>query len=262
MPSNVPLRRLLLLLALVAGSAGADQAPFDRDAALSDGQAAVGRTVGDYRFRDDGRKPVRMHDLLGQPLVVSLIYTSCEHTCPMLTRHLAEVVDVAREALGEDSFRIATIGFDAAADTPARMRLFARERGIDAPGWSFLSTDAATVAALARDLGFVFRAAPQGFDHLAQTTILDGEGKVYRQVYGANFDPPALVEPLKELVFGRRASAATVSGWVSGVRLLCTVYDPASGRYRFDYSLFVGLGVGVLTLGSVAAFIIRAWRQS
>lgn len=258
----MPVRSLLVLLALIAGSAGAYQGPFDRDTALSRSQAAVGRSVGDHAFRNQRGEPVRIGELLDRPLVISLVYTSCQHTCSMLTRHLADVVGVAREALGDDSFRVATIGFDAAVDTPARMRLFARERGVDAPGWSFLSTDAETVEALAQALGFVFQPAPQGFDHLAQTTVVDAEGKVYRQVYGADFDPPALVEPLKELVFGRRASAATVDGWVNGVRLLCTIYDPASGRYRFDYSLFVGLAVGVLSLGSVAAFIIRAWRQS
>jgi protein SCO1/2 len=180
----------------------------------------------------------------------------------MLTAHLARVTEVAWEAVGKDNCSVLTIGFDAPTDTPARMRVFARERGIDAPDWRFASADAETIANLTRELGFVFYRSPKGFDHIAQTTVLDARGRVYRQVYGASFEPPALVEPLKQLVFGTQANANTLSGWVNGVRLFCTVYDPTSGRYRFDYSLFVGIGVGLLTLGATAVFVLRAWRQS
>ena len=49
-------------------------------------------------------------------------------------------------------------------------------------------------------------------------------------------------------VLDGRAEAATLAGWINGVRLLCTVYDPNSGRYTFDYSIFVGAAVGMLCL--------------
>jgi hypothetical protein len=38
------------------------------------------------------------------------------------------------------------------------------------------------------------------------------------------------------------------------------VYDPRSGRYRFDYSLVVSFVVGLLCLGGIAVFILRSWR--
>ena len=44
--------------------------------------------------------------------------------------------------------------------------------------------------------------------------------------------------------------------WIERVRLLCTVYDSSAGRYRFDYSIFVAAGVGVLCLGAVGVFIV------
>jgi len=40
------------------------------------------------------------------------------------------------------------------------------------------------------------------------------------------------------------------------------VYDPATGRYHFDYSLFIGIGIGLLILGGIAWFIIVAWRNA
>jgi len=41
------------------------------------------------------------------------------------------------------------------------------------------------------------------------------------------------------------------------VRLFCTTYDPASGAYRFDYSLFIGLAVSGLLALSTLLFLAR-----
>lgn len=250
----------LLPCAALAGAGGAHDR-VGESAALEASQAAVGRTLGEHRFTTADGRTLELAALRGRPLVVSLVYTSCAHTCPMLTSHLAEVVGIAREALGEDSFTVLTLGFDAVNDTPARMASFARQRGVDAPRWHFVSTDPATVDAFTRELGFTFYPSAAGFDHLAQTSVVDAEGRVYAQVYGQDFAPPALVEPLKDLVFGRRAAAATFSGWLNGVRLFCTVYDPGTGRYRFDWSIFIALGTGLASLAAVAVFIVRAWRE-
>ena len=239
----------------------ANDPTFDEKAALAISQAAIGRTIGNYSLIDSHGKTVHLKDLRGRPALVSLIYTSCYHTCPLLTKHLAQIVEIAREALGDDSFTVLTIGFDSAVDTPERMRTYAGERGINISQWFFLSADPATIDGLTRELGFIFFKSPKGFDHLAQVTLLDAQGRVYAQIYGDNFPTPTLVEPLKQLVFGAPTQARSVSDWINGVRLFCTIYDPSSGRYRFDYSLFIAIGIGLVSLGAVAVFLVRAWRQ-
>lgn len=262
-------RSAILALSLVAAlaAAGAPSAyaqgatALDRDEALKTSRAAIGRRLSDHRFQDRAGNPVRLSDLRGRPLVVSLIYTSCYHSCSVFTRYLGEIVDVAREALGEDAFAVATIGFDSANDSPERMAIYARRQGIDTPGWMFLSADAGTTSAVTRELGFSYAASPKGFDHMAQVTIIDGEGRVYRQVYGDRFEPPALVEPLKELVWGLDSDAGAIDRWVDNIRLFCTIYDPSVGRYRFDYSIFAAVIIGFLCLTAIAVFIVRAWRH-
>lgn len=232
-----------------------------QEQALKLSQAATGNQAGDYPFLNQDRKSVNFTAYRGKPLVVSFIYTSCYHICPMITTNLNGVVKVAREALGEDSFHVITIGFDAAVDSPERLRYFAGQRGIDFNGWDFLSGDAATINTVAEDLGFSFTASAKGFDHLAQTTVLDAAGKVYRQVYGVEYEPPMLVEPLKELLFGKPADSNKIKQWLNGIRLFCTIYDPGSGRYYFDYSIFIGIAIGLLCLTAVAVFIVRSWRE-
>ncbi len=205
---------------------------------------------------------MRLADFRGRPLVVNMVYTGCSDICPTVSEALADAVDVARDALGNDSFSVVTVGFDARRDTPERMRSFARAHGLTTDGWDFLSGAGDTAGRLAEDLGFLFFAAPQGFDHVAQTTIVDADGRVYRQIYGATFEPPALVEPLKELIWGRPAGTSAGAGLVERIRLICTVYDASSGRYRFSYAIFIGIGVSGLTLCVTGFVIARAWLRT
>ncbi len=255
----------LLLFNHVALSASDDDLTadkYDNDKALKFSQAAINRTIDSYKFINQDKQPVDITQYRGKTLIISLIYTSCHHICPTLTNHLAEVVKIAREALGKESFSVITVGFDTVVDSPERMRLYARERNINISGWDFLSTDQDTIEAFSSDVGFIFFKSAKGFDHLSQISLLDAEGKVYRQIYGVNYDPPILVEPLKELLFGHRTEASMVTGWINNIRLFCTIYDPRSGRYEFDYSIFIGLIMGIIILGAIATFIVREWRKN
>ncbi len=235
---------------------------YDKDKALEFSQAAINRTIGSYQFINQDKKAVDITQYRGKPLIVSLIYTSCHHICPTLTNNLARVTGIAREALGEKSFSVITVGFDTAVDSPERLRSFARERNINLSSWDFLSTDEDTIKAFSHDLGFIFFKSAKGFDHLSQISILDADGKVYRQIYGVEYEPPMLVEPLKELLFGKRTKSNLVDGWINNIRLFCTLYDPLSGRYKFDYSIFIGIAIGIFVLGAIAVFVVREWRKN
>jgi len=243
------------------GHGAAAVAAFDGKAAIALSQAAVGRTPRDAVFTTaDGRR-VRLSDFRGKPVVVSFIYTSCAHVCPATTRHLAKTVRAVRAALGDDSFTVLTIGFDSASDTPAAMERFARQQNARMAGWEFLSADRATIERVAADLGFLFVESAKGFDHIAQATVLRADGSVYRQIYGVNFETPMLGEPLKELVYDTPPNAPLLSHLNNRVKLFCTVYDAASDRYVFDYSLFIGLAVGGLSLGSFGFLVVSELRR-
>ncbi|MDX1431453.1 MAG: SCO family protein [Gammaproteobacteria bacterium] len=261
---RLPAAMLLVSLLGSAGgalAAGAPGPPVSPEAALAASQAAIGTRVGEHELIDTDGRRVSLAQFRGKPLLVSLIYTSCYHTCSVFTRYLKGVVLAAREALGADAFAVITVGFDAGVDTPQRMRIYAREQGVDLDGWFFLSADQKTIDALTGELGFTYFASPKGFDHLAQVTVLDADGRVHRQVYGDRFEMPALVEPLKALVFRNDPFPSSVSAWMNNIRLFCTVYDAAAGRYRFDYSLLIGVVVGAACLLAIAVFVVHAWRR-
>ena len=48
---------------------------------------------------------------------------------------------------------------------------------------------------------------------------------------------------------------------VERVRVLCSVSDPLSGKYRLDYALFIEIFAGMTVLGAMAHYLVREWRR-
>ncbi|MBT6093739.1 MAG: SCO family protein [Rhodospirillaceae bacterium] len=266
----------ILLLAFVAG--GADAATqnlnedstkgltkgqadpvFDGDAAMEKSRQAAGNNVAGLRFVDAQGKRVNLIDYQGKPLIINMVYSSCAHFCGVLARNLIEAVESANGILGKNAFTVISVGFDTKVDTPNRMRQWGDSQGIDFDNWHMLAGDALNVRKLGDAIGFTWAPSPIGFDHTAQTTLVDAAGRVAYQVYGSNYDPPILVEPLKRIALGERLSMTSLDGLVNRVRLFCTIYDPKSGRYEFDYSILISILIGTLILGSVGTIVARAW---
>jgi len=227
---------------------------------LRGSQAAVGRAIGDYTLRDREGREVRLSGYRGKPLLVSFIYTGCFQVCPTNTQALQKAVAVARDAVGDGRFNVISIGFNQPADSPQALKSFAAQYGINSPNWEFLSPPAAIVADLARDFGFAFVATAAGFDHLLQVSVVDAEGRIYRQIYGEAYSPDYLTEPLRQLIAGTPvADATSLAAIIEQVRILCSVYDPRTGKYRVSYAIVLEIAGGVTFLLWIIWFFFNEW---
>ena len=257
------MRRCLIALALaVAFIPNWASAASNAEDAVTLSQAALGQQLPDLTLTDTKGLSVKLSDYRGKPLLISMIYTGCVDVCPTLLESLHPAVEVGRATLGEDSFAVITVGFDIRNDTPERLRLFARARGIDLPNWAFLAADEDNLDALAKAVGFGIYSRAGGFDHLAQVSLIDAEGRVSQQVYGAVFEPPIIIDPLKALVFRRGEPLRSLDVLVDRIRYFCTVYDPKSGRYYFNYSLFISVGIGLISFSLIVLALMREWWRS
>ena len=250
---------LMLAVVLLAAPARADE---QQAKALTVSQAVIGNKLPDMSFTDSDGKPLALRTLRGKPVLLTLIYTGCADVCPAVIESLAPAVDIGEEALGEGSFEVAVIGFDTRNDTPTRMRSFARQHGVAGANWHFLASDQATMDRLTQAVGFSYFSSAGGFDHMAQITVIDKDGVISRQIYGSTFSPPQIVDPLKDVVLGRDASAFSLDGLIDRVKLFCTVYNPNTGRYYFNYSLFASIVIGAGSLGAVLYALIKETRKS
>ncbi len=253
------MRRFSLSALLLAAALSAHA--FDPKTALRDSQAAIGRTVGDYALRDTEGRTVRLAELRGKPLVVNFVYTGCFQVCPASTQFLAKAIAEAERTLGPGTFRVATIGFNLPFDTPGAMKAFRQKHAVDSPHWLFLSPQAETLPQLVADFGFRYESTAAGFDHLLQASIVDADGRIYRQVYGDQFEVPLFVGPLLELAQAKPVPQGNLQALFDQVRLLCTVYDPVAGRYRVNYVIVVELLAGASIILGILTFLGVEWRR-
>ncbi len=238
-----------------AGRAGLEQA-----ATLRLSQAVIGQLVSDFTLLDREGHPVRLSRYRGKPLLVSFIYTGCFQVCPLTTKSLQNAVEAGRSVFGDNQYNVVSIGFNQPADSPQALKSFALQHRISQPNWDFLSPHHTIVEPLARAFGFSYAAIPAGFDHVLQVTLLDAEGRIYRQIYGDELNADSLGEPLKQLL--RNAPIAqqlNLEDLIDRVRILCTVYDPKTGKYRVKYDLLIEVAGGVTFALAMLWFFAGEW---
>jgi protein SCO1 len=213
---------------------------LDEKAALERSQSVIGKPIGDHVLLDRQERPTPLAKYRGKPLLVNFVYTSCFQVCPTTTKNLQKAVERTVSVLGADRFNIVSIGFNQPFDSPQAMKAFAFQHGIRLPNWEFLSPAAAIVDDLTKDFGFSYVATTAGFDHMNQVTIVDADGKIFRQVYGETFTAADLAEPLKAMITGAPIppQTSTLAEISDRIRILCSVYDPTTGKYRTNYALY------------------------
>lgn len=228
---------------------------LDEKAAMELSQSVIGKSVDDHVLLDRQGRPTPLSSYRGKPLLVNFIYTACFQVCPVTTRNLQQAVESTVNVLGPDRFNLVSIGFNQPFDSPQAMKAFASQYGIHLPNWEFLSPAAAIVGELTQNFGFSYVATSTGFDHLNQVTIVDPNGKIVRQVYGETFTAADLAEPLKAMITGAPLppQTNTLAEIVDRVRILCSVYDPISGKYRTNYALYFEIA------GFISFMIFMIW---
>lgn len=280
MPAMQTIRAIVMGVAVLLSSGGAQSeskiasrpldpaaAPnvpvLDEEKALKLSQSVVNQPVGEFTLLDRNEKPVRLAAYRGKPLLVSFIYTGCFEVCPTTTRNLQKAVTNTVAVLGADRFNVVSIGFNQPFDSPSAMKAFATQNGIVFPNWEFLSPAPAIVGDLTKALGFSYAPTPAGFDHIVQVTIIDAEGKIYRQIYGEAPSADLLVEPLKQLVTGAPvAQTGAIADILDRVRILCSVYDPKTGQYRVNYTLVFEIAGFLTFFLYIAWYIWKGMRSS
>lgn len=146
-----------------------------------------GRLEG-FTLRDQEGKAFSREDLAGRIHVVNFIFTSCEHTCPMLTRQMAQL-DARTRRLG--NVRLLSISVDPRRDTPSRLKSYAKRFDVDFSRWFFLTGPLAEVE----------RVVVNGFmTAMDQGGQASGSHELFEITHGENFvvlDPAAQVRAFR-----------------------------------------------------------------
>lgn len=136
---------------------------------------------------------VPLAEFRGQPVLVSMFYTSCQFVCPMLV----EAMNDTAARLGEDErarLKMLLVSFDPERDTLEVLRRTAEQHELDARRWTLARTEAAQVRKLAALLGIRYRLLPSGdYNHTTALILLDAEGRIQGRSTQLGSADPALV---------------------------------------------------------------------
>jgi protein SCO1/2 len=151
---------------------------------------------GNISFVDEKGDTVKIGDLVDRPTLVSLVY----YTCPSVCRPLLEEVTTMLGKLEKldmqpnRDYRMITISFDE-TDSPAGSARVKDEYyknlpdGFPRDGWTFLTGDSASVAALTQAVGFSFKRYASGFAHPTTLVVLSKDRTITRYLTGSEYLP-------------------------------------------------------------------------
>jgi protein SCO1/2 len=215
----------------------------------------------DLEFRDEAGRTVRLKEYFGRrPVILSLVYYSCEDLCPLVLEGLVRSLRPLAFNIS-DQFDVVTLSFDS-RDTPAlaaakksdAVKQYSRPGAGD--GWHFLTGDEAAIRRLTEAVGFRYNyeSDKDRFGHAAGIMLLTPAGKVARYFYGIEFSPRDLRLGLIE------ASANKIGSPIDQLLLFCYHYDPATGKYSLLITNIIRLAAAATVL-ALAIFIVLMLRR-
>lgn len=122
---------------LGAGSAGPTTDPVGAD------PADFG-PVPDFRLVSESGKEVTRASLLGRPLVIAALFSTCTGPCPSIARGLKSL----QESLRDTDVLLVAVSVDPAHDTPEVLARYAAHQGADPARWIFLTGEEVEVYGL------------------------------------------------------------------------------------------------------------------
>ena len=258
------MKALLVLLVTLAHAAAFAQAlaPTPSAPAASFTQHLGGELPLDASFTDSAGRAVRLADELARadgPTLLMLGYHRCPQLCGLATQGVLE----ALRQSGLSATQVLFVSVDpteTAADAADKRRadlgyarLLAGAQAAELPAVERLVGPPASIAALARSVGFVYRPgdATARFSHPAGVVVVTPVGRISRYLMGVRFDPAQLRTALLD------ARAGAVGPLSDRLALLCAHFDPREGAH--SGAVMMGIrAAGIAALAWVAAF---AWRR-
>jgi protein SCO1/2 len=159
--------------------------------------------VPEFTLQDQDGQPFTLASMRGKVWVAGFIFTTCPSVCPKISRAMLELQQ--RYAHNGVDVELVSFSVDPENDTPAVLKRYAENLGVDETRWRFITGDRAAMEALV--VGG-FKTAmdrrpgpdPSRIDmydiaHSEKLVLIDGDGGI-RGFYGVRRPKGAPEEPL------------------------------------------------------------------
>ncbi|WDE07880.1 SCO family protein [Thalassomonas viridans] len=150
-------------------------------------------------WRNHHNQKIRLAAFAGKPVLAAMVYTSCQHACPMITAKMTSIRKRIPLPL-HDEITCLLISLDPGRDTPDALLAYKNKRKLD-HNWSLITADQTSVRQLAAVLGVNYKEMPNGdFSHANIISLIDANGVVISQLDGLNKDVTQISKQLTGLL--------------------------------------------------------------
>ena len=149
-------------------------------------------------INQDGQK-VSLKSFIGKPVVLTMFFANCTYACPLLVNDMQRM-ESSLSANNRNNYRFILVSIDPERDTPAKLKIYAKEHGLDLSRWTLLTGKSDDIMELAVLTGFKYKKDDNGnYSHSNIISLLNEKGEVAHQQTGLNQDIAETVNQLRIL---------------------------------------------------------------
>jgi protein SCO1/2 len=138
----------------------------------------VYHSIPEFSFINQDSTVVNNETFEGKAYIVDFFFISCPTICPKVKK---QMLRLSEEFKDEPNLALLSHTIDTKRDTIARLKNYARNLGVGAPQWHFVTGDESGIYDIADDyfsIAVKDPTAPGGFDHSGRLILVDKDKHV------------------------------------------------------------------------------------
>ena len=170
--------------------------------------AQIGKEIPDFQLTNQDGKRISMKDFRGHPLAITFIYAQCplpDYCIKMSTNFSDAANAIMSQPDVKDRFRLLSISFDPARDTPEKLRSYGqgylgKDAKADFSVWQLAVGNDKEVRTVADFFGLRYETDENDktqINHSLRTVVISPDGKVRKIIPGNEWTPNDLLQEMK-----------------------------------------------------------------
>jgi protein SCO1/2 len=156
---------------------------------------------------DQNNQKILLSSLKGKPVLFDFIYTTCPGPCLVMTARMKTIANQLGAALGPQ-VSFVSITVDPEHDGPSALKAYAKEQGVDRPGWYFLTGSPSDVDRVMQQFNLRRERESDGtVDHVLEFFLVGADGHPRLQYLASDVNPAKVAGDLVDAVAGKRLAS-------------------------------------------------------
>ena len=170
----------------------------NQDKSIEPSDMSIFNLESDWENQDADK--VKLSFLNDKPTVMTMIYTHCEYSCPVIVEEMKDIYGrLGDEYTSEVNFLFVSI--DPIHDRPETLARFMKTEELNPDHWTMLTGTESNIRELAAVLGFKYKKSSlMDYAHSNLITLLNKNGEIVQQLEGFEEEKDKFIKETIELI--------------------------------------------------------------